>query len=122
MKSDSLITARLVNDQGGEVFDIPGSIHNLLSKGGHTLIRWGAKLVETVEDILDELKHYTELSSFYYDHEIITDSKQKSPLDPEHENILNGMGSEPISIDTLIERSGLEVGSSSLYPFDFRAE
>ena len=110
MKSGSLITARLANEQGREVFAIPGSIHNPLSKGGHTLIRSGAKLVETVEDVLEELKHHIELSSFNYDHEIVTNNKQKSPLDPEHENILNSMGHEPISIDTLIERSGLEVG------------
>ena len=109
MKSGSLITARLANEQGREVFAIPGSIHNPLSKGGHALIRSGAKLVETVEDILEELKHHIDLNSLNSDHETITKNNQKSALDPEHENILNSMGHEPISIDTLIERSGLEV-------------
>ncbi len=109
MKSGSLITARLANEQGREVFAIPGSIHNPLSKGGHTLIRNGAKLVETVEDVLEELKHHINLSSLNFDQEIVTKNKQKSSLDPEHENILNSMGDEPISIGTLIERSGLEV-------------
>ncbi|MCY0386868.1 DNA-processing protein DprA [Robbsia sp. Bb-Pol-6] len=55
LRSGSLITARLANELGREIFAVPGSIHSPLVRGCHALIRDGAKLVETVEDILVEL-------------------------------------------------------------------
>jgi DNA processing protein len=55
MRSGSLITARLANEMGRDVFAIPGSIHAPLARGCHRMIKQGAKLVETPEDVLDEL-------------------------------------------------------------------
>ena len=109
MKSGSLITARLATEQGREVFAVPGSIHNPTSKGCHSLIRNGAKLVEKVEDVLEELKHHIDLTSLESEPITTENTKKTELVDPHHEKIIENMGFEPISIDTLVERSGLAV-------------
>jgi len=109
MNSGSLITARFAGDYGREVFAIPGSIHNPLSKGCHRLIRQGAKLVEQAADIIEEIgiiaramtpesRPETERSDF---------TGSAGPADPDYAELLNCMGHDPVSIDRLVRRSGL---------------
>lgn len=105
LKSGSLITARLAAEQGREVFAIPGSIHNPLAKGCHALIQQGAKLTMAASDILEELGP---LASFALQHERQPASQDLSPQTTSSQHpLLENMGFEPISIDELVERSGL---------------
>ncbi len=99
-QSGSLITARLATEIGREVFAIPGSIHSPLSRGCHALIRQGAKLVETAQDILDELGA-TKV-------DIPRPQQQPQPAGPT-DPVLVAMGYDPIHIDTLAVRCGLEM-------------
>jgi DNA processing protein len=107
VKSGSLITARLASEQGREVFAIPGSIHNPLSRGCHMLIRQGAKLVENITDILEELGPLASLAL----EGIPQDLKAADQVGADSSNlqdpIIEKMGFEPISIDGLVERCGL---------------
>lgn len=97
-QSGSLITARRATEQGREVFAIPGSIHSPMSKGCHELIKQGAKLVDSIQDITDELApHLSHLTSNIPDDET---HSQSHPL-------LDLMGFDPINMETLIERSNL---------------
>nr|VFJ68813.1 MAG: DNA protecting protein DprA [Candidatus Kentron sp. FW] len=110
-RSGSLITARLAAEQGREVFAIPGSIHNPLSRGCHMLLRQGAKLVESAEDILEEIGPQ-DIGIFPDEAGITkpdTDSDRDFQPDPEYKLLLDNLGFEPTLIDVLVERTGLTV-------------
>jgi DNA processing protein len=109
-KSGSLITARHALDHGREVFAIPGSIHNPLAKGCHQLIRQGAKLVETVADIVEELGEI----------KAVCVSSRKPPmamdqtlLSHEHRQLLDQIGYEITPMDVILLRCGLTAGEVS---------
>ena len=96
--SGSLITARLASEQGREVFAIPGSIHAIQSRGCHALIKQGAKLVETLDDILEELPPQAAFTH--------TDSPELDDQAPEHP-LLSAMGFDAAGFDVLQARTGV---------------
>jgi len=100
-QSGSLITARLAVEQGRDVFAIPGSIHSPLSKGPHRLIREGAKLVETAQDVLVELGQAAAASAG------TTGPPDALEADPVRARLLEAMGRGPVDLDRLVARTGL---------------
>ena len=112
-RSGSLITARQAAEQGREVFAIPGSIHNPLARGCHALIRQGAKLVESAQDVIEELGPLLSHLCGTPLPEVAPPSGYPPEWDTEYRRLLAGMGFEPLSIDLLIQRTGLTAESVS---------
>jgi len=123
LRSGALITARQAAEQGREVFAIPGSIHHPLARGCHALIKDGAKLVETAQDIVEELLTHMPVATTEQlrtkmpnlpatvgkPRPTIASSAEigNNALDPEHKILLECLCAGPTSIDNLVEQSGL---------------
>ncbi len=108
-ESGSLITAHYALEQGREVFAVPGNIGTRGSRGTHLLIRQGAKLVESSEDILEEI-----LPQWKREKERVGETESPGPeLTQEEQQIYRQMGENPLPIDTIIRESGLDPGKVS---------
>jgi DNA processing protein len=113
-QSGSLITARLAGEAGREVFAIPGSIHNPLTRGCHQLIRQGAKLTETADDILTEL----DFSGVFNPVKPPAPAPAGAPdpgagMDKDHKILLDALGFDPTDLDSLVVRTGFNAQAVS---------
>lgn len=117
LQSGSLITAHIALQQNREVFAIPGSIHNPLARGCHQLVRQGATLVETGQDIVDQLQ-----GMLGFEREKLSNRQRTGPklnendevpglLSQGERHLIHTMGFDPVSLDELAERTGLAIGS-----------
>jgi DNA processing protein len=105
LQSGSLITAKQALEQGRDVMAIPGSIHSTQAKGCHALIKQGAKLVESAQDVLEELRLPTPAAQQVLDLTEPSPEDVSSGQDPERA-LLRALGHDPVGLDALQARCG----------------
>lgn len=117
LQSGSLITARQAVEQGKDVFAIPGSIHSPQSRGCHLLLKQGAKLVESAQDILEELRP---------GHAAPAAAAQDAPLQPasqgRHAGLLDVLGFDPVGLDALVARTGMDAATLQAHLLELELE
>jgi DNA processing protein len=106
LRSGSLITARLAAELGREVLAIPGSIHSPTARGCHRLIKDGAKLVESAQDVLDELRLPARVPA-------AQGAPARGTLTENQQIVLAALGHDPVDIDTLAQRCANDAGRLS---------
>jgi DNA processing protein len=113
VKSGSLITARLASEQGKEVFAIPGSIHSTQSRGCHALLKQGAKLVESAQDVLEELRLQLTPPVLPPSKLLKTENagSEKENTDIEPDDLVKSLGYDPVSLDALVARTGWDAAT-----------
>jgi DNA processing protein len=123
MRSGSLITARLANEMGRDIFALPGSIHAPLSRGCHRIIKQGAKLVETPDEVLEELGFSRPMTAKVASKRLAAHktaafepppaTARKSPAAPpamsaEALQLLDALGHAPATLEILAGRTEME--------------
>jgi DNA processing protein len=108
LKSGSLITARLSAEQGKDVFAIPGSIHSTQARGCHALIKQGAKLVESAQDVLEEMKIDSGLAPDLDSIAVDACSAGATGSLGTQTALLDAIGFDPVGLDALQARCGLD--------------
>jgi DNA processing protein len=111
LQSGSLITARLASEAGREVFAIPGSIHSPQARGCHWLLKQGAKLVDSAQDVFDELRPGR-----------LTVTHAQAPASAPPDALLAALGHEPSSLDALAERTGWSAAELNTRLLDLELE
>ena len=121
VQSGSLITARYASEQGREVFALPGSVRSVFHRGCHALIRQGATLVETTQDIVDELGGL--LAFKQRECEVLdTLGRKLSALSEDAVRVFRLLDHMPVPLDVLAERSQLAVDALSAALMDLEME